>query len=75
MTRPQQLETFGSLIGVLELPVLQATGDFLWLAIVFFLLAIVAAALGAQGVAGVTMSVAKWFVIIFVILAILSLLL
>ncbi len=41
-------------------------------AVVFFLLAIVAAIVGARGVAGVTMAVAKWFIIIFLILAILS---
>lgn len=50
-------------------------GGFLWWAVVFFVLAIVAAALGATGVAGVTMTVAKWFVIIFLILALISLLL
>ncbi len=52
---------------------LQAGGSGLlqW-AVVFFLLAIVAAVVGARGVAGVTMAVAKWFVIIFLILALLS---
>lgn len=54
---------------------LQAGGGFLELAIVFFILAILAAVVGARGVAGVTMAVAKWFVIIFVVLAIISLLL
>ena len=54
---------------------LQGTGDFLYFAVVFFLLAILAAAVGARGVAGVTMTVAKWFVIIFIILAVISLLL
>ncbi len=49
--------------------------DLLWLAIIFFVLAIIAAALGARGVAGVSMDVAKWLVIIFIILAILSLIL
>jgi uncharacterized membrane protein YtjA (UPF0391 family) len=50
-------------------------GGFLWLAIVFFVLAIVAAALGAGGVAGLSMDIAKWLVIIFVVLAVISLLL
>ena len=50
-------------------------GDFLYWAVVFFVLAIVAGALGATGVAGVTMTVAKWFVIIFLVLAIVTLLL
>lgn len=54
---------------------LQVTGDFLWLGVLFFFLAIVAAVLGAQGVAGLTMSVAKWLIIIFIVLAIVSLLL
>lgn len=54
---------------------LQAGGGFLELAIVFFILAILAAAVGARGVAGVTMAVAKWFVLIFIVLAVISLLL
>ncbi len=55
----QPLQTFG--------------GDFLYLAILFFILAIVAAIFGSRGVAGLSMSIAKWFVIIFVVLAILAL--
>lgn len=51
------------------------SGDFLWLAVVFFILAIVAALVGARGVAGLSMAVAKWFIIIFVVLAIVSLVL
>ncbi|WP_368411925.1 DUF1328 family protein [Haladaptatus halobius] len=42
------------------------------LAIAFFVLAIIAAALGAGGVAGLSMRAAKWLVIIFLILAIIS---
>ncbi len=45
------------------------------LAILFFILAIIAAVLGARGVAGMSWSVAKWLVIIFIILAIISLVL
>ena len=48
--------------------------DLLTLAIIFFVLAIIAAVLGMWGVAGVSMEVAKWLAIIFVILAIISLL-
>ena len=44
------------------------------LALLFFVIAIVAAALGATGVAGITMSIAKWLVLIFLVLAVLSLL-
>jgi uncharacterized membrane protein YtjA (UPF0391 family) len=42
------------------------------LAILFIILAIVDALLGAGGVAGFTWSIAKWLIIIFVVLAILS---
>lgn len=45
------------------------------LAIAFFVLALVAGALGAGGVAGLSMSIAKWLVLAFVVLAVLSLLL
>lgn len=76
---PMQFLTLAVVTSVLQsisqLPILQISGDFLWLGIVFFVLAIIAAALGAQGVAGVTMTVAKWFVLIFLVLAILSILL
>jgi len=59
-----------------SLQVLQLfSGDFIALAVVFFVLALVAAVLGAQNVAGVSMAIAKWFIIIFVVLAIVSLIL
>lgn len=45
------------------------------LALLFFVIAIVAGALGATGVAGLTMAVAKWLVLLFVVLAVVSLLL
>ena len=45
------------------------------LALLFFVIAIVAAALGATGVAGLTMSIAKWLVLIFLVLAVVSMLL
>jgi uncharacterized membrane protein YtjA (UPF0391 family) len=45
------------------------------LAILFFVLALVFAILGARGIAGMSMSIAKWLVIIFIVLAIISLLL
>lgn len=54
---------------------LQLTGEFLQWAVVFFVIAIIAAVVGARGVAGVSMAVAKWFVIIFLVLAIISVLL
>ncbi|WP_123620923.1 DUF1328 domain-containing protein [Halorubrum sp. CSM-61] len=54
---------------------LQFSGDFLELAVLFFIIAIVAAVLGARGVAGLSMTVAKWLVIVFLVLAVISLLL
>lgn len=50
-------------------------GDFLELAIIFFVLALVAALLGAREVAGITMEIARWFVVIFLVLAVLTFLL
>jgi uncharacterized membrane protein YtjA (UPF0391 family) len=45
------------------------------LALAFFVIAIIASVLGATGVAGLTMAIAKWIVLAFIILAVLSLLL
>ncbi len=53
----------------------QFSGGFLELAIVFFILAIIAAVVGASGVAGISMTIAKWFIIIFIVLAVISLIL
>jgi uncharacterized membrane protein YtjA (UPF0391 family) len=58
-----------------QLPLQLFSGDFLELAILFALLAIVAAVVGARGVAGLSMTIAKWFVIAFVVLAVVSLVL
>lgn len=46
--------------------------DLIGFAVLFLVLALVAFILGARGVAGFTMEIAKWFVIIFVVLAIVS---
>lgn len=54
---------------------LQFGGGFLELAVLFLILALVAAVLGARGVAGISMQIAKWLVILFVVLAIISLVL
>jgi len=43
------------------------------LAIAFFVLAVIAGALGAGGVAGLSMDIAKWLVIAFLVLAVVSL--
>lgn len=67
--------TLQSTVGGLVQPLQLFSGDFLSLAILFFVLAIVAALFGSRGVAGVSMAIAKWFVIIFVVLAIVALIL
>lgn len=67
-------EAFAAAMNITGLSPMQAGGFLEW-AIVFFVLAIIAAALGATGVAGVTMSIAKWFVLIFLVLMVVSLLL
>jgi len=56
---------------MLAAPPLQA--DFLWYALVFFALAIVAGIVGFQEVAGISMRVARIFIAIFLVLAIVSL--
>ncbi len=47
--------------------------NLIGLAIVFLILALIAYILGAKGVAGLSMNIAKWLVIIFILLAIISL--
>jgi len=42
------------------------------LAVLFLVLALVAYILGARGIAGFSMDIAKWLVIIFVIVAIIA---
>ena len=54
---------------------MQLTGQFLELAILFFVLALIAAVVGARDIAGISMQVAKILVAVFLILAIVSLLL
>ena len=46
--------------------------DLIGLAVLFLILALVAYILGARGIAGFSMEIAKWMIIIFVILAILT---
>lgn len=58
-----------------EMAPLQFSGEFLQWAVVFFVIAIVAAVLGVRGVAGISMTIAKWFVIIFLVLTVVSILL
>jgi uncharacterized membrane protein YtjA (UPF0391 family) len=42
------------------------------LAVLFIVLAVVAAVLGAGNVAGFSLSAAKWLIIIFIVIAVLS---
>lgn len=51
------------------------SGEFLSWAIIFFVLALISAAIGARGVAGISMSIARIFVFIFLILALVSIIL
>lgn len=60
-----------SAVSVQPVP-LQFGGGFIELAVLFLILAFVAAVLGARGVAGLSMDIAKWLVIIFIILAVVS---
>jgi len=46
--------------------------DLIGLAVLFLILALVAYVLGAKGIAGFSMTIAKWLVIIFIILAIIA---
>ena len=62
-----------ALVGVMPLQL--GSGDFLVWAIVFLVLAIVAGLLGFGDVAGLSMGIAKWLVIIFVVLAVVALVL
>ena len=47
--------------------------DLLYLALVFFVIALILGILGVRGV-GISMEIAKWLIIVFIILAVLSLL-
>jgi uncharacterized membrane protein YtjA (UPF0391 family) len=49
--------------------------DLIYLAIIFLILALVFYIMGARGIAGFSMEIAKWLVIIFVVVAIITFLL
>lgn len=62
--------------ALLAIPLqLGGSGEFLWLAIVFFVIALVAAAVGFNGVAGISASAARLFVLVFLVVAVIALLL
>jgi uncharacterized membrane protein YtjA (UPF0391 family) len=46
--------------------------DLIGLAVVFLILELIAYVLGARGIAGFSMEIAKWLVIIFIVLAIIT---
>lgn len=46
--------------------------DLIYLAVVFLILALVFAIMGMRGIAGFSMEIAKWFVIIFVVVAVIT---
>ncbi len=71
-TGPEAFSNSMLLSEALQLVPIQFSGGFIELAILFFILAIIAAVVGASGVAGISMSIAKWFIIIFIVLAIIS---
>ncbi len=48
--------------------------DLLYLAVVFFVVALILGILGVRG-AGISMEIAKWLIIVFIILAVLTLIL
>jgi uncharacterized membrane protein YtjA (UPF0391 family) len=69
------METARAIFETVALAPLQFGGDLIGLAIAFLVLAVIAAVLGARGVAGLSMTIAKWLVILFVVLAVVTFLL
>lgn len=61
--------------GTVAATPLQGGGSLLWLAIVFFVLALISAFAGFRGVAGISMEIARILVFVFIVLAILTFLL
>ena len=52
---------------------LLAQGTLLWLAIIFFIIAIVAYVVGAQGIAGMSAGIGRTLLFVFLVLAIIFL--
>lgn len=59
----------------LAAPLQLFSGEFLYWALIFFVLAIIAAVFGFRGVAGLSMGIAKILVVVFVVLAVIALIL
>lgn len=51
------------------------SGDFLYYAVVFFVIALIMGVAGFRGLAGLTMEIARLFVVIFLVLAVIAILL
>lgn len=66
---------FPSFSSLAWLPLQAFSGDYLFLAVIFFVLALIAAVIGHRGITGMSMRMAKMIVIVFVVLGIVSLLL
>lgn len=62
-----------AILAATTLILAQLTGSLIGLAIFFFIIAIVAYALGAGGVAGLSASIGRMLLVVFIILAIISL--
>jgi len=65
----------GGLLAATGFGAVPLQSGFLRYALVFFVLAIVAGVVGFQNIAGISMDIARIFVLIFLVLAIVSLLL
>ena len=57
------------------LPLQLFSGEFLYYALVFFVLAIVAGLVGFRGIAGISMEIARILVLVFLVLAVIALVL
>lgn len=67
--------TLAASLTALGQPLQLFSGEFLQYAIVFFVLALLATVVGARGVAGVSMEIARIFIFLFLVLAIISIVL
>jgi uncharacterized membrane protein YtjA (UPF0391 family) len=61
--------------AAVDLVPLQFSGGFLGWAVAFFVVAVIAGIAGFRGIAGLTMGIAKILVVVFLVLAVVSLLL
>jgi uncharacterized membrane protein YtjA (UPF0391 family) len=62
-------------VAAVVVPLQFFTGEFLYYALGFFVLALVAALVGFRGIAGLSMEIARLLVLVFIVLAIIALVL